>query len=51
MLPIKVIDPIEISDKQAGGIMGQAFGDAIGLFTEFITRQEAQEMIGGVAWD
>jgi ADP-ribosylglycohydrolase len=45
--PIKPLDPIEIRNKQAGGLMGQACGDAIGLFTEFTTRQEAQEMIGG----
>lgn len=28
-------------------MMGQACGDAIGLFTEFTTREEAQEMIDG----
>jgi len=43
--PVKAIDPDQIKDKQAGGIMGQACGDAIGLFTEFTTRKEAQKMI------
>ncbi len=45
--PVKPIDPVVIRDRQIGGMQGQAFGDAIGLWTEFTTRAEAQEMIGG----
>lgn len=45
--PIKAIDPALLRDKQKGGIMGQACGDAIGLFTEFTTQKEAEEMIDG----
>lgn len=45
--PIPAIDPIQTKNKQVGGLFGQACGDAIGLFTEFTTKQEAQQMIAG----
>ena len=40
-----------LHDRQQGGMNGQAFGDAIGLYTEFTTRDEAQEMIDGKPLD
>ena len=49
--PIKAIDPVTLRDRQEGGMKGQAFGDAIGLYTEFTTRDEAQEMINGMPLD
>lgn len=45
--PIQAMNSMRIKDKQIGGMMGQACGDAIGLFTEFTTRDEAQEMMAG----
>ncbi len=44
--PVQV-DPIRISNQQAGGMMGQACGDAIGLFTEFTTQAQAKSMMDG----
>ena len=49
--PVKAIDPSVLRDKQKGGIMGQACGDAIGLFTEFTTQSEAEEMMDGKPLD
>lgn len=45
--PIKAVESTRIQNKQIGGIIGQACADAIGLFTEFTTQEQAQEMIAG----
>ena len=45
--PIKAVDPTKRRDQQIAGLMGQACGDAIGLFTEFTTQKQAEEMIDG----
>lgn len=47
---LETVCPVEniiAISQQTGGIMGQACGDAIGLFTEFTTKSEAQAMIAG----
>ncbi len=45
--PVPAVEPRVIKNHQIGGMMGQALGDAIGLFTEFTSKTEATELING----
>ncbi len=47
-LPVASIDPVATArtrDLQKAGIYGQAVGDAFGLMTEFVTRDEARALV------